>query len=128
MKTIVVAEDDADILFILDLILSDAGYRVESKCDGRAVVADARSVPDLFILDKEMPHLDGISVAKQLRANERTRETPIIMISAHHHLASKAREAGVNDFLGKPFELKDLLMMVKKYINLESSNLYRDLG
>jgi DNA-binding response OmpR family regulator len=120
-KKITIAEDDQDILFILDMILNDAGYQVEALNDGTSIVAGKKEWPDLFILDKDMPMIDGIAISKFLRLNEQTKNIPIIMISAYHKLKSKAREAGVNDFLEKPFELKDLLNIVGKYIDLHQT-------
>jgi DNA-binding response OmpR family regulator len=125
MKKIIVAEDDQDILFILDMILNDAGYQVQPMSDGASIVSGQKEWPDLFILDKDMPKIDGLAICKYLRLNEHTKNTPIIMISAYHKLKKKAREAGVNDFLEKPFEIKTLLDTVGKYVDLKGSNIYQ---
>jgi CheY-like chemotaxis protein len=127
MKKIVVAEDDKDILFILDMILNDAGYQVEAMSDGRSIVSWQKEWPDLFILDKDMPAIDGIAICKYLRLNKQTKDIPIIMISAYHKLKSKAAEAGVNDFIEKPFELKDLLSTVGKYVDLKPTERWLNL-
>jgi DNA-binding response OmpR family regulator len=124
MKKIIVAEDDKDILFILDMILHDAGYEVEPLSDGSSIVTREKEWPDLFILDKDMPKIDGLAICKYLRLNERTKNTPIIMISAYHKLKNKAKEAGVNDFLEKPFDIRTLLQTVGKYVDLKGSNIY----
>jgi CheY-like chemotaxis protein len=116
MKKIFVAEDDQDILFILDMILHDAGYQVEPLQDGASIVDGKKEWPDLFILDKDMPKIDGLAICKFLRLNEQTKDIPIIMMSAYHKLREKAREAGVNEFIEKPFELKTLLSTVGKYV------------
>jgi DNA-binding response OmpR family regulator len=118
MKKIIVAEDDQDILFILDMILNDAGYKVEPLVDGTSIVAGKKEWPDLFILDKDMPNIDGLAICKYLRINEQTRNIPIIMISAYHKLKRKAAEVGVNDFIEKPFDLKTLLDTIGKYIEV----------
>ena len=117
-KKILIAEDDQDILFILDMILNDAGYQVETMADGTSIVAGKKEWPDLFILDKDMPKIDGIAVSKYLRLNEETKNIPIIMISAYHKLKKKAEQAGVNDFIEKPFDLRDLLRTISKYVDL----------
>jgi DNA-binding response OmpR family regulator len=122
MRKIVVAEDDQDILFILDMILNDAGYKVEPLKDATSIVAGRKDWPDLFILDKDMPTIDGLAVCKYLRLNEESKDIPIIMISAYHKLRSQARHAGVNDFIEKPFQLKTLLNTVGKYINVNGGN------
>jgi DNA-binding response OmpR family regulator len=123
MRKIVVAEDDQDILFILDMILNDAGYKVEPLKDATSIVAGRKDWPDLFILDKDMPTIDGLAVCKYLRLNEQSKDIPIIMISAYHKLKAKARHAGVNDFIEKPFQLKTLLSTVGKYIDLKGTNI-----
>jgi DNA-binding response OmpR family regulator len=120
-KKILIAEDDPDILFILDMILNDAGYKVEPLPEGSSIVEERKDWPDLFILDKEMPVIDGLALCKYLKLQKETKDIPIIMISAYHKLRKKAREAGVDDFIEKPFELKNLLRTIEKYIDLKST-------
>jgi CheY-like chemotaxis protein len=117
-KKILIAEDDADIRFILDMILNDAGYNVEPLSEGTSIVTREKDWPDLFILDKEMPVIDGLALCKYLKLKDETKDIPVIMISAYHKLKKKAKEAGVDDFIEKPFELKDLLRTIDKYIHL----------
>jgi DNA-binding response OmpR family regulator len=123
-KKILVAEDDQDILFILQMILNDAGYKVEPLPEGTSIIGRKKDWPDLFILDKDMPIIDGLAICKYLRANKETKDIPIIMISAFHKLKNKAREAGVDDFIEKPFHLKDLLDTVNKYVDLTHTELF----
>lgn len=123
-KKILIAEDDKDILFILDMILNDAGYSVEPLPEGSSIVDRKKDWPDLFILDKHLPTIDGLALCKYLKLNEDTKDIPIIMISSYHKLKKKAREAGVDDFLEKPFHLKDLLKTVGKYIDLKQPSIY----
>jgi DNA-binding response OmpR family regulator len=118
-KKILVAEDDKDILFILDMILNDAGYKVEPLPEGTSIVHDRKDWPDLFILDKDLPSIDGLAICKYLKLNDETKNIPIIMISCFHYLKNKAKEAGVDEFIEKPFELKQLLSTVEKYVNPE---------
>jgi DNA-binding response OmpR family regulator len=117
-KKILVAEDDKDILFILELILKDAGYKVEPLPDGRSIVTGRKDWPDLFILDKDLPAIDGLAICKYLKLNPDTKDIPIIMITAFHYLEQKARHAGVDEFIKKPFELKELLSTIDRHINL----------
>jgi DNA-binding response OmpR family regulator len=119
-KKILIAENDQDILFILTEIFNNAGFTVESLPEATSIVTRKKDWPDLFILDKDMPTIDGLAVCKYLRLNKQTKNTPIIMISAYHKLKRKAREAGVNDFIEKPFDLSDLLNTVNKYIDIEN--------
>ena len=117
-KKILIAEDDKDILFILDMILKDAGFKVESLAEGNSIVGRKSDWPDLFILDKHMPTIDGIALCKHLKLQEETKDIPIIMISSYHKLKRKAKEAGVDDFLEKPFDIQDLLSTINKYVDM----------
>ena len=121
-KKIIIAEDDKDILFILDIALHDAGYIVEVMPEGSALVERQSDWPDLFILDKHMPALDGLEICEYLKLKEETKDIPIIMISSYHHMKKKARAIGVNDFIEKPFNLKDLLKTVRKCIEAKQSS------
>lgn len=116
-KKILIAEDDKDILFILNMILKDAGYKVEPLPDGVSIVQDRKEWPDLFILDKDIPAIDGLAICKYLKLKDETKNIPIIMISCFHYLKNKAMAAGVDEFIEKPFEMKNLLRVVDKYLN-----------
>jgi DNA-binding response OmpR family regulator len=117
VKKILLAEDDADIRFILNLVLNEAGYQVEPLSAGNTIVEGRHEWPDLFILDKVLPTIDGLALCKYLKIKEETKDIPIIMISSYHKLKSKAQEIGVDDFIEKPFDLKVLLQKVQKHIN-----------
>ena len=115
-KKIVIAEDDADIRFILNLVLQEAGYHVQQVPTGESIVEGKHGVPDLFILDKSLPVIDGLAICKYLRVKEETKDVPIIMISSYHKLKGRARELGVDEFIEKPFDLKQLLTVVDKHM------------
>jgi two-component system phosphate regulon response regulator PhoB len=116
-KKILLAEDDADIRFILEMVLKDAGYEVETLSTGNAIVEPRKEWPDLFILDKQLPTIDGLALCKYLKIKRETRDIPIIMISSYHKLKRKATEVGVDGFLEKPFDLKALLEQVEKHMH-----------
>lgn len=117
VKKILIAEDDADIRFILNLVLNNAGYEVQELPAGASIVEGKQEWPDLFILDKAMPTIDGLAICKYLKVKKETKDIPIIMISSYHKLKSKAREVGVDEFIEKPFNLDKLLEIVEKHIN-----------
>lgn len=120
-KKILLADDDSDIRFILKTVLDQAGYQVEPLSSGKTIVEGNREWPDLFILDKSLPTIDGLAICKYLKLNEETRNIPIIMMSSYHKLRSKARKIGVDAFIEKPFDLKDLLDLVKKHVSVTHS-------
>ena len=117
VKKILLAEDDPDIRFILNLVLQDAGYSVEPLPNGSEIVERKHEWPDLFILDKALPTIDGLAICKYLKIHHDTKNIPIIMISSYHKLKSRAKEIGVDDFIEKPFDLKQLLTVVDKHLN-----------
>ena len=117
VKKILLAEDDADIRFILQFVLAKAGYDVEPISTGHNIVEGKHGRPDLFILDKALPVIDGLALCKYLKVKEETRDIPIIMISAHHHLKKKARDLGVDEFVEKPFNVQRLLSLIEKHVN-----------
>ena len=122
-EKILIIEDDADIRFILDMALSEAGYQVE-HASGSSLLEKRNDWPDLLILDKGLPNIDGFAICKHLRKNKETKDIPIVMISCYHNLKEKATEAGVNDFIEKPFDLKTILLVVEKQIRLSQQELH----
>ncbi|MBT1703426.1 response regulator [Chryseosolibacter indicus] len=116
-KKILVAEDNSDSLIILQNILTSAGYKVEAISAGYNIVENRLDLPDLFILDKNMPTIDGLALCKYLRLKPETNKIPIILISGNQDLEVKAKEAGANEFLSKPFSVTQLLMLISKQLN-----------
>jgi CheY-like chemotaxis protein len=115
-KRILVAENDPDILHLLTLILNEAGYEVQSVPGGTPIVEKKIDLPDLFILDKDMPLIDGLALCKYLKVTNETKNIPIIMISAYHKIKEKAKEIGIDEFLEKPFNVSNLLQTIQKYV------------
>lgn len=101
---------------LLNMALRGAGYEVEQMTSGTSLLEKKVAWPDLVILDKALPNVDGITICKWLRLQEETKGIPIVMISCNHNLKQKAKEAGVNDFIEKPFDLKELLEVIEKNI------------
>jgi DNA-binding response OmpR family regulator len=109
--SIVVADDDPDILHLLERRLSRRGYAVVTATDGVAALdAVRRTGPAAVVLDRVMPALSGEEVCAALKADERTAAIPVIILSAH----ASEREivegfgAGADDYLTKPFDLDEL--------------------
>ena len=118
---ILVVDDEIDIVGWLKHSLTHFGYEVDEAYDGvQALAAVEANPPDLILLDLKMPRLDGRATIHRLRENEKTRDIPIIVLSAH--LGSDAAERaqmvdlGVRDFLSKPVTLDRLVSEVQKYV------------
>ena len=115
-KRILVADDDPGIGDMLQLMLEDTGHEVEVQANGQAVQHMTEPLPDLLILDIRLSGINGQTICQQLKSREATRHIPIILLSAHQDTPRLAREAGADDFLAKPFQMKDLLALVAKYL------------
>ena len=112
-KRILVTEDDAGLQDIFRLILEKAGYEVDIFTSGRPILQDEFSLPDLFLLDKQLPGSDGIDICKHLKLKEQTRHIPVIMISANPRISVLSEDAGANAYIEKPFDKAYLLGLIE---------------
>ncbi len=102
-------------------ILSGQGYLVRPVSNGRKAISSAQhSLPDLILLDIMMPEMDGYEVCQRLKADERTRDVPIIFISALQDSFDKVKAfaCGAVDFMTKPFQADEILARVKTHVTL----------
>jgi two-component system phosphate regulon response regulator PhoB len=119
MPTILVVEDEPAILELLKVNLADAGYDVRAAPDAEAAQAAVNTaLPDLVLLDWMLPGQSGLAFAKQLRADSRTRELPIIMVTARSDESDKVAglEAWVDDYVTKPFSPRELKARIKSVL------------
>ena len=116
-KKVLIADDNEGILDALKIMMENAGYSVEAVSDGKQVLKKKETLPDIFLLDARLPGIDGREICRRLKADERTRNIPVIIISASHELERTSREAGAEDFISKPFSMRELLAKVAKYTN-----------
>lgn len=116
---ILAVDDDGDILRLVDKTLRAAGHLVELARDGHEAEEKLKTTRyDLVLLDAMLPHVHGFEICARLKASPRTRNMPVILMSAIYRgwrYASDARDAfGADDFLEKPFHLPDLLKRVQQ--------------
>ncbi|MDP3993414.1 MAG: response regulator [Candidatus Doudnabacteria bacterium] len=116
-KQILIVEDDPGIVELIKTILESEGYAVWICDKGEMVLEKTKEIsPALIFLDLWIPgEMDGAKVTRLLKADEQTRNIPVVIVSAHNDLAEIAREVGAADFLAKPFDLKALLMLAQRY-------------
>ncbi|MCB2227639.1 MAG: response regulator transcription factor [Desulfarculaceae bacterium] len=113
--TVLVVEDEKDIIDVVDFNLQQAGYRVLKAADGAEGLRLAKDQsPDLVVLDLMLPAMDGKEVCRRLKQGEATREIPVLMLTA---LASETDriigfEIGADDYLTKPFSPRELVLRV----------------
>lgn len=112
-NTILVVDDEKNIVQLSRLYLRNEGYRVEEAYDGKQALEKARAVnPDLIILDLMMPEMDGLSVCRELR---KTSNVPIIFLTARDDDVDKivGLEVGADDYVTKPFNPREPVARVK---------------
>ncbi len=116
MARILAIEDDPAILDLLRVNLELAGYEVVMATDGVQGQAMALQVlPDLIVMDLMLPQVDGLTVCQRLRREERTRDIPVLMLTALSQTQDKVEgfNAGADDYLVKPFEIQEFLVRVR---------------
>ncbi|WP_298202204.1 sigma-54 dependent transcriptional regulator [Desulfosporosinus sp.] len=120
MRRILIADDEANMRWVLERALSKAGYDVETAEDGQLALDRALAErPDLVLVDLKMPKLDGLSVLRKLK--EHYPDLMIVMMTAHGSTASaiEAMKAGAHDYLMKPFDVEELLITISKAFEVE---------
>jgi two-component system alkaline phosphatase synthesis response regulator PhoP len=119
MSKILIVDDDKQITFFLEKLLSIEGYETTSINESSKAIEAANSInPDLFILDLMMPEPNGFELCRMLRANPNFSQTPIVIITAMDDSDSKAIAflAGANDYIMKPFRPDELAQRMKALI------------
>lgn len=122
-KKLLVTDDNIDLLEVLKARLESHNYIVITASNGQESLAKAASeMPDVILLDIMMPGMNGFEVCKQLKENEKTKNIPVVILSAlgvafeitRDETLEKARELGVAGFVTKPYVVGDLLSALEK--------------
>lgn len=116
-KKVLVVEDNPGILDAISTLLTVYGLESAATADGKEVFSQVdKHKPDLIILDVKLEGEDGRTICKNLKEHPSYKHLPIIMISAHPNVAQSALSAGADEFIAKPFDIKDLENRIHKYI------------
>ncbi len=121
-QTVLVVDDERDIVELVRYNLVQAGYRVVSAADGRQAIDLARRErPDLIVLDLMLPALPGAEVARILKQDEKTRGIPILMLTARGEEVDRVVgfELGADDYVVKPFSPRELVLRVQAILRRE---------
>jgi len=120
---VLAVDDQEETRRVLQLALTTMGYEVEVACDGIEALAKLRLGVDLVLLDARMPGLDGFEVARRIRSDPEHCDLPIIMVTGLDSREDRLRavEAGVNDFIAKPFELTELRVRTESLLRLKEA-------
>ena len=118
-KKIVVADDQSDILRIMQSVLTKQGYEVATDSTGILLDEIKNENPDLIIIDINLGERDGGDICRKLKEQEFSKHIPIILISAIMDLPEISQICGADDYLAKPFRLSELVNKVQQ--NLQAA-------
>ncbi len=122
VQTILVVDDDKDVLRLIEQVLQTKKYKVVTARSGREALAKVREVvPDMVITDGMLPEVHGFEICRQLKTSERFRHIPVILMSGVHtgwRFAADVKEKyGADEYLEKPFDTSDFLRRVEGLLN-----------
>jgi len=112
MATVLLVDDDTNALDALKVLVAQEGYRVRTTADGADALQSAiDDPPDVVISDCMMPHMDGLSLMREMRRSNKLADVPVVLVSA---LMTPPAEASVVGFLRKPFAVSQLLDILRR--------------
>ena len=116
--TILVLDDEPDLLELLSVLLTGAGYQVYTTqtAEGMEIYLKEGSLPDLLVLDLLLAGSHGGELVCHMKADERTQDIPILIISAHPSAEQEAHVRGADAFLAKPFDIDEFLALVESLL------------
>jgi two-component system cell cycle response regulator DivK len=118
-KTILYVEDNEFNRKIVKQLLAQTKYRLREAADGETGVRMAQEeLPDLILMDVQLPKMSGLDATRRLRADPRTAAVPIVVITSYALSgdAEKAKEAGATAYLAKPYSPRDLLAKIREIV------------
>jgi two-component system response regulator VicR len=125
VKHILCIEDEPEMIDLIRLILGRRGFKVSGAAGGKAGLQAVRDeLPDLVLLDLMMPDMDGWEVYQQMKADESTRQIPVIVVTARAQSIDKVlgiHIAKVDDYIAKPFSPQELLTSVEKVLGQKNA-------
>lgn len=118
--TILFIEDNVSNVELVRILAESAGYTVLTAYEGEEGIALAQEQsPDLILCDYHLPYMNGVEIVKLLRADDRTRHIPIVMLTADIFAQEKAEALGIDGFLTKPIRRNMLLNGIERGLNLK---------
>jgi two-component system, OmpR family, phosphate regulon response regulator PhoB len=127
---VLIVEDEADLVTLLKYNLEKENFRTLSAGDGEeALLLASEQVPSLVLLDWMLPLMSGLEVCRQMRRNPKTRDIPIIMLTARGEEADKVRglNSGADDYIAKPFSPTELVARMRAVLRRSSPGLAEEL-
>ena len=120
-RNILVVEDNDMNMQLVEFLLEEGGYRIVKATSGEealAIARDGSGTPDLILMDIHLPGMDGLSVVRAIKADERTSRIPILALTAHAMRGDKDRflEAGCDGYISKPIDVKTFIASIERYL------------
>jgi two-component system, cell cycle response regulator DivK len=116
-KRILVVEDQSDSRQIIRDMLAGTDYEITEAENGeKALAAIAKQRPDLILMDIQLPIMDGYTATSRIKSDSALRSIPIIAVTSYALEEKKAREAGCDDYVPKPFSPRQLLAKIRQYL------------
>ena len=116
MPTVLIVDDERDLVQVVEFNLRQAGFDTVAAYDGEQALAAVRhKLPDLVILDLMLPDIPGTEICRNLKSNPRTKPVPVIMLTARGEEVDRVVgfELGADDFVTKPFSVRELVLRIK---------------
>ncbi len=115
-SSVLVVDDDGDLVDLMEMILTDAGFAVRTARDGlEALARVGERMPGVVLLDMRMPVMNGWEFARAFRARH-GRAAPIVVVTAAENARARAEEIGADGWLEKPFEVEAVIRMVTHHL------------
>jgi len=127
---VLIVDDERDLVRLLEFNLQQAGFETAAAFDGEQALQRVRHrVPDLVVLDLMLPDLPGTEVCKQLKSSARTRNVPVLMLTARTDEVDRVVgfELGADDFVTKPFSVRELVLRIKAILRRGGAGEAEDL-
>lgn len=116
-KKVFVFDDNADILELCTIILEDAGYEIKTSATSNQIIDQVMGyMPDIIFMDNWLPDVGGIDATRELKADERLKNIPVIYFTANNDVKSLAEQAGADGYLSKPFDIQELEDIIEKHL------------
>ncbi len=121
-RRILVVEDNDMNMQLVEFLLEEGGYDIVKAASGEEALAithdQSNGAPDLILMDIHLPGMDGLSVVRAMKANDRTRRIPILALTAHAMRGDKDRflEAGCDGYISKPIDVKTFISSIEQYL------------
>ncbi|MCG2618016.1 response regulator [Terrimonas sp. NA20] len=116
MKQIILVEDDPAITDTLRLFIQAMGFELTAYRDGNAILSGLKTLPDLFLLDKQLPGIDGLDICRFLKSKKETQNIPVVIMSASPSVIPLSKLAGADEVIIKPYELIEMRELLFKFI------------